>query len=79
MSTPEDEVRFAQIGRAVVQLLIGGEEDNPIAWKEATSTVVISRLERIFGEYHTLLTCDALKVGRLVLSLSDIIKGQQIV
>ncbi len=63
----EDE-RMAAIGRAVVEHLHPGNER---AAREATPALVVGRLERDDALRHSLGTCDALKIGRLVLMLHD--------
>ena len=63
----EDEAeRMAQIGRAVVAWCMG---DDPRANREATPERTTAYLQRMKDELHSLQTCKALRVGRLVLTL----------
>lgn len=59
--------RMAQIGRAVVTRCMG---DDPRANREAfTPERTTAYLQRMKDELHSLQTCKALRVGRLVLTL----------
>lgn len=69
-----DDARLATIGRAVVEFLM---PNNPAALRQATPENVVEHLRRQQEELRSLQTCDALRVGRLVLTLNDALRPQE--
>lgn len=62
---------MAAIGRAVVVHLMGA--DNEIAARQATPERVTEWIRRIEAEKRALECCDALRAGRYLLALRDVV------
>lgn len=68
-----DSERWAEIGRAVIEHLHHGDT---AALQGATPERVVGLLARRDERLRSLETCDALRIGRLVIALRDSLGGR---